>query len=328
MSVLDQFSSNMPFNSQQPSGPVDCSVLIAACASVSGSVAYCVTVKQEVQSWNVFRSHNDFLDLSRSLSSILPELPLCPNLRDVGNDVDGMFQARGDMQRWLSAVLTYPGACESHDLRRFLTMGVNAMPPQWDHLAWVTVKSTLPTHSIVSPSSSVPTGEPGNLGDMDMSDMFQAEDDGSLYDNDNEFDEDEEQIPSASERYRQTNEQCTYEDYNEMIGDVEMVDESYIGSLAQSLGASHLGRSLQLQKEMEVRGQHNGLVAPTQGLNLKSSSHQSTSSSGGLGSAMANASGTSTNCFHQTVPISPPRLDSFLMIRVIGKGSFGMYQPG
>ena len=32
-------------------------------------------------------------------------------------------------------------------------------------------------------------------------------------------------------------------------GEVEMIDD--IGSLAQSLGASHLGRSLQLQAEMK-----------------------------------------------------------------------------
>ena len=44
---------------------------------------------------------------------------------------------------------------------------------------------------------------------------------------------------------------------------------------------------------------------------------------GGIGNAMANAGPGLGGSFQQTIPESPPRLDSFKMIKVIGKGSFG-----
>merc|ERR1712003_608951 len=46
---------------------------------------------------------------------------------------------------------------------------------------------------------------------------------------------------------------------------------------------------------------------------------------GGIGSAMKEASngGLNGGCFKPPKPESPPRLDAFKMIKVIGKGSFG-----
>jgi hypothetical protein len=45
--------------------------------------------------------------------------------------------------------------------------------------------------------------------------------------------------------------------------------------------------------------------------------------SGGIGNAMEHATLGLGGSFKKTVPESPPRLDAFKMIKVIGKGSFG-----
>ena len=121
--------------------------------------------------------------------------------------------------------------------------------------------------------------------------------------------------------------------------DVEMIED--VGSLAQSMGASHLGRSLQLQAEMsglrkhpEAQAQAN--TSASAGLNIGSgskfsdASHSVISPLGGIGNAVEKAGiqqeaavdGLSDS-FYQKSPISAPRLDSFKMIKVVGKGSFG-----
>ena len=69
--------------------------------------------------------------------------------------------------------------------------------------------------------------------------------------NDDDVDSDIDEEYRASERYKACDEDITAEDEMDLAqvyaGDVEMVDD--VGSLAQSLGASHLGRSLMLQDE-------------------------------------------------------------------------------
>mmetsp|Transcript_19389 Transcript_19389/g.40597 ORF Transcript_19389/g.40597 Transcript_19389/m.40597 type:complete len:847 (+) Transcript_19389:688-3228(+) len=182
---------------------------------------------------------------------------------------------------------------------------------------------------------------------------------------------------------------------NEEMGntEVEMVED--VGSLAQSLGASHLGRSLGLQKEMasykmgmeRMHQQHQnqqnqnqlqnqgvviggnrppnsmaglpgfGGIGQTLGMNASSSGadhaavtatspSSSSPTPGGIAGAMAMAAkqsyGTDLDgaapppqeslqphvpglgdSFYRKAPVSAPRLDSFKMIKVIGKGSFG-----
>ena len=138
------------------------------------------------------------------------------------------------------------------------------------------------------------------------------------------------------------------QDYKE----VEMVED--VGSLAQSMGASHLGRSLGLQREMMSAAQQQGGGQNNrgqQGINILSNNgnvapsiSSSTSSPGAIGSAMAKAAAQGDapggvggaaaapvrahvqglgDSFYRTAPVSAPRLDSFKMIKVVGKGSFG-----
>jgi hypothetical protein len=130
----------------------------------------------------------------------------------------------------------------------------------------------------------------GEVADMEMDDMFwQTMKERSRRNTDSS---DEDFIPAASVRYKPTDEAVTDEDMDIMqsAGEVEMVDD--IGSLAQSLGASHLGRSLQLQSQIKPKVPGMAVNKPMQVLNVGGTSvqqPQGTPQSGGIGSAMEHA---------------------------------------
>lgn len=319
---------------------MDFSVVILASGPVSGGgMVHAVSVTQPVQSWTVLRSHKDFSVVADALSPILTSLPPCPEPLDYNGDINTIITARNKMQYWLTNVLMYPGARESPEVRHFLTFGANMIPSEFEGVSWVNFMTSQTTAPQAHPSESNPPASSGGYGmvdDMDMDDMFVADDDGQ----EPEYSDDDEEY-SASSRYRPTDEPISHQDEMEIMqlaGEVEMVDD--LGSLAQSLGASHLGRSLQLQKEMATR------VAPedpsqssqVEGVRL-GAAVQGKSSGGGLGSAMEQAMERKSkgqlqspeieglgDSFYQKQPVSPPRLDSFKMVKVIGKGSFGTRQ--
>ena len=159
------------------------------------------------------------------------------------------------------------------------------LPPQ---VATPSTMNTTTATSATTPASTSKSGIVGQIGamdnvpssssiqfDMDMDYMFLGEEDdhdgctplhvhsngkGHNHhygngDHDHPHHDDEDYIPPASERYKPTEEDVADEDEMDIMqfaGEVEMIDD--IGSLAQSLGASHLGRSLQLQAERAHQG--------------------------------------------------------------------------
>jgi RAC serine/threonine-protein kinase len=319
-----------PFFERQPA-ELDFSVTIVAAGPIrgGGGLVHAVAVRQPVQSWTVLRSHDDFLAVAHALGDILSVLPQCPQKSYAGNDINSIAASRNELQDWLSSVLLYPGARESPAVRNFLTFGANLTPPQFEGVDWVAFTPTTPSPR---PASSTPKHQhyqtsDGNLDDMDMDDMFVGgEEDGE---EDSDIEGEYEDIPPASVRYKATNEQVTDEEEMEimnMAGEVELVED--IGSLAHSMGASHLGRSLLLQAENSVRNHApiHGSKPLQQGVTLGSAARGF--QTGGLGTAMEEARTTTTvdglgDSFYQKRPVSAPRLDSFKMIKVIGKGSFG-----
>jgi hypothetical protein len=322
----------------QQSGGAELTVTIVACGPCpnvgANYLIYAVTVTQPVQCWTVIRSHDDFRSLGDALSSIFSLLPPCPLLSssDATGDLAMIVKARNELQVWLADLLMYPGAHESLAVNNFLTLGANTLPAQYETVAWTQFN----LHSVPSPinSSNLSSQNSGNVNvdDMEMDDMFFADDDNAPTAQDDQ-DDLEEFIPAASVRYKPTDEAVTDEEEMEILqlaGEVEMIED--IGSLAQSLGASHLGRSLQLQAEKKHVGNKNnsnrllqpGLPQPQQGLNIGGSGSQLTPVVGGIGSAMEHAAKNAH--FNHKPPVSAPRLDSFKMIKVIGKGSFGKQQ--
>jgi hypothetical protein len=201
------------------------------------------------------------------------------------------------LQDWLDIVLMHPGARESLHLTNFLTTDANIILPQFDGVSWIDFPSP---HTEAEQSS-----DSDDMEDVDDSDNF---------------------FP-ASIRYKATHEPITDEDkmdFAAIAAEVEMVDD--IGSLAQSLGASHLEQSFQHDNGYNPRPSDQNQVL---GLQLKQPPPQPTG--GGVGSLsklmemaqqQSKVQGLGDNIF-QKRPVSAPKLDSFELVKVIGKGSFG-----
>lgn len=309
-----------------PSGRAQFAVMIVACGptALGGGLVCAIAVTQPVQSWSVFRCHDEFRVLGETLSRFLASLPPCPPSLSPGYDLNSLMLSRNLLQEWLTNILMFPGVQESVEARNFLSLGANMIPPQYEGVAWTQFNTMMPQQRTSQVVAHSPGGGSANLDDMEMDDMFMAGDDGEVVQDDN-FD-DGDYIPSASERYKPTDEAITdAEEMEIMLGDVEILVED-IGSLAQSLGASHLGRSLQLQAETKHRGNDSFLHSQIpQG--LKMGGITSKGASGGIGGAIERAQSdnvvSSNNAFNSKAIQSAPRLDSFKLIKVIGKGSFG-----
>ena len=370
---------NMSSNHNQ-AGQEDFFVTLAASACVilqdhhtgetAPHVIHAVSVTQPAQSWTVLRDHVDFLAMDVAFGGVVSGLPRCASAPDdvapgSPREVDSIVIARNAAEGWLSSVLSVPAVRESPVMRQFLCYGANVVPPQFEGLAWVdftaSAASEQPTgteHDAPTPNDAGATANQGssfssrpNLDEMEMDDMFLLDDEPQS--KRGEEDEDGNSVYSEDDaeylqgRYAPTEEQLTESEIMEIQQDykqVEMVED--VGSLAQSMGASHLGRSLNLQKEVGFRQtqqmqqhQKNPLgginIVVQAGNTIPEMNRQISPFAGGIGGAMANAEQYPSpqasqahvkelgDSFHRTAPISAPRLDSFQMIKVIGKGSFG-----
>lgn len=300
------------------------SVTVIACGQIPGgtTLVYAIKVAQPVQIWTVVRSHDEFVSLHKIITSTIFDLPLLPLITmDAASNIVDIRASAMSIHIWLSKIMTRPGVANHEEMINFLTIGFNSIAPEYNNLPWVQFDTEPARTHYVAPHHT-------KVDDMEMEDMFADSHVGSECEsNDDDYyddDDDEEDIPSASVRHRPTNEDITNEDEMDLTGEVEMIDD--IGSLAQSLGASHLGRSLQRQAEMGLFGMNNKLPtendSPSVGLHIGGVPRKPNNATGGIGSALENA----VNPAQQAASAPPmPRLDSFKMIKVIGKGSFGEY---
>lgn len=311
--------------------------------NVTSRLIHVISVSQPVQSWTVVRDHVDFVTLGNALATVISGVPPCPpgplfsQAGSSSKEVADITNVRNAAQSWLTGVLQFPGARESPAVRQFLCYGANSVPAQYQGINWISFGS-----SIASAKSAQSSNTAANHGEdeLDMDDMFGY--DGNHVDDveeeeDDDYDDDADFF-SATERYQPTEEAVTQDDIMDIqnnADDVEMIED--IGSLAQSMGASHLGRSLQLQSEMMASKKSGGAYVPPQShigltnIGRGIAVNVSNASGGGIGSVVENADlpvkeayvkGLSDS-FLQKAPISAPRLDSFKIIKVVGKGSFG-----
>lgn len=304
----------------------------------------------------------------------IPQCPAAPDFdsANMANEVDKIVKSRNELQEWLTNILLYPGARESPAVRQFLCYGANIVPPQFEGVSWVSfTHSSQPSqppsavdvnnshilhhhhHGSLDHHASSHSGagqhhhnansNSNNFDELEMDDMFVGSEGTSVAsdddDDDDDYDrhDDDADLYSAAERYQRPDETITQDDVMEFqnnFDDVEMIED--VGSLAQSLGASHLGRSLQLQAELSNMKKPPKKQQQQQqmGVTIRSSgSSSNVTGGGGIGNAMKQAEEKAASTepkvkglgdsFHQTTPVSAPRLDSFKMIKVIGKGSFG-----
>lgn len=300
---------------------------VIACGQVPGgtTLVYAIKVTQPVQIWTIIRSHDEFMSLRNILHPIFPDLPGLPSIAlDVTTGVVDIRTSAISIQSWLIKILSRPDLLPDLEVINFLTMGANSISPKYNNIPWVQFVASVESSSAAPTKGNFVAPHHTKVDDMEMEDMFHSDDQYSReYSDYDDDDDDDEDIASASIRYRPTNEDITNEDEMDLTGEVEMIDD--IGSLAQSLGASHLGRSLQRQAEMGQDGIANRSKetnsSPQGGLQVGGVPHEP-NAEGGIGSIMQNAIKPA-----QMVPKPPaptPRLDTFKLIRVIGKGSFGM----
>jgi len=285
----------------------------------------------------VIRGQDDFIVVAQNLSAQIMDLPAIPEIakqfQATGgrDDLHNIVTVRTHLQHWLETILMYPGARDSPAISNFLTYAPNMIPPQYENVSWTIFTADGQVASPAAAQGNPQTGsaesggyDDGNLDDMVMDEMFETGDGDDIGQQDDD-DSDGEEEYRASIRYKACDDPITEEDQmdlqNVIAGEVEMVDD--VGSLAQSLGASHLGRSIMLQEEtLGNYGQTNQQGIPQTGLQLGSA--LTGASSGGIGNAMKDATSQQIgSSFNQVKPESPPRLDAFKMIKVIGKGSFG-----
>jgi len=279
---------------------------------------------------------------------VIAGIPACPatpifTQPSSSNEVMDILKVRLAAQNWLTNVLLFPGARESPAVRQFLCYGANSVPAQYQGINWITPSDAASASNAPLQTNNASGGHGHEHDDVDehelqMDDMF-GYSDGGDHDDDDDDEEDDDydddaDFFSATERYQPTVETVTQDDMMDLqnnADDVEMIED--VGSLAQSMGASHLGRSLQLQAELSNYKKSNVSAAQThQGLNIGRGMNEvaAISGMGGIGNAVENAGiqpeasveGLSDS-FYQKAPISAPRLDSFKMIKVVGKGSFG-----
>jgi len=250
----------------------------------------------------------------------------------MNDDIEKIVKTRNASQDWLSRVLSFPAVRDTYAIRQLLLDEPNTAPPQFEGIGWI---------SFSSPSSHQ---QGSNFGELEMEEMFGYEEGGhSNGTHDGEDNEDDEpydgdaEYYSAAERYHPVEEAVTQDDIMDIhnsADDVEMVED--VGSLAQSLGASHLGRSLQLQAQlarMEKGNDQSGIrESNNKGLKIDNniSNIATEGTVGGIGGAVEHADVSNPShleglgdSFNRRMPISAPRLDSFKIIKVIGKGSFG-----
>lgn len=335
-------------------------------------------VSQESQNpWIVIRKHSDFATFANSLESLnIQNLPPFPSLSSNDSSLSNLATiSRNALQEWFDVIVqkSFSGSTAtmaSPLLQQFLCFGANLYSPQQvEGVHWISftnqglfegnqnnntsnnTSSNNTNSGSTTRGSSDSTVRNPSIDEMDMDDMFdtshyehQDEDDESIGDDS----EDERAIKeySAAARYQPFEEPISKEDAMEIqqqAEEAEMVED--VGSLAQSLGASHLGRSLQLQAEIQAvkrkkksddkdtgdQKQQGGLY--TTGEKRRTIERGSAGSSGGIGGAVEQADAETPDrkskvqglgdSFYQNPLVSAPRLDSFKMIKVIGKGSFG-----
>lgn len=300
-------------------------MVIAASAPVSGgSLVHAVTVIQPLQTWTVIRGQDDFMAMSRGLESQVSEIPPCPRIDRFEGNITMLQAARHDLQHWLNTVLMNSEARESQAVRNFLTYAANMIPPEYENLPWAVFDAngqitSSPNQGYAQNHSSSQVN--GNLDDMSMVDMFDAGEEVGPAHN---YDSDDEDEYRPSERYKPTDEPVTEEDEMDIA---MMADEARIiegmGTYSQSLGASYMSRFPMLEEETSGSNKNRGDMMQRSQPGLQLGGAVGGTGAGGIGSAMEEATQGVGGSFSQAKLESPPRLDSFKMIKVIGKGSFG-----
>jgi len=289
-------------------------------------------------SWSVLRDHSDFSAFQVSLHSVgAPPFPCAPEVDSSSMDLlkSKVTATRDVLQNWLDTILKDPYSGENPLIQQFLCFGANLYTAQQlEGINWVTFTDhSIDEGFVVTSNVCEPKPRHSSLDEMEMDDMFDTTDDVEEESEDDE-DEDEGRFDYFGvNRYQPVEEAVTQEDAMELqrqVNEIEMVED--VGCLAQSLGASHVGRSLQRQAELANMSKDVPKSNCTSNPGVVVGGKGNETPGGGIGDLMMQAQPVKNrnskydglrDGFSQASLMSPPSLESFKIIKVIGKGSFG-----
>jgi len=261
------------------------------CHSQNPYAVLVICVQQEsFQAWTVYRRYNSFHELCEQLRSLYPGIPSVPYY-DVDNlSADNLEQCRCGMDRWLQTLTANSMILRTQSMYQFLCVDAN-LPPPYLHLHLRNNRDT-------------------SFEDMEMDFMFEKDETEA-----NEQFEDEEEYEDdfSGEEIIQGEEPKT------SVFAFGGLQETKMSSNSDKRGPKKYPKT---HKQMNGHGKKIGEIADDDGLDIKA---LSVIEAEFLYNKVDDEDTTGTT-MNDGVKSSKPKtinLDSFHIIRVIGKGSFG-----
>ncbi len=147
------------------------------CQTTQPYSVYVVCVQQEsFQAWNVYRRYSSFVELSRQVKALYPDTIDVPAIDGESLHFDTLDNSRQALDKWLRSVISNSMILRTQSMYQFLCADAN-LPPPYLEIHWR-------------------NSENGSFDEMDMDDMFEGqdnndEDDQALYEDEEEEEEDE-----------------------------------------------------------------------------------------------------------------------------------------
>ena len=127
--------------------------------SSSGAPVLVICVQQEsFQAWTVYRSFAAFVSLAEQLQVLHPSVPAVPVFNPDDSSIATLDECRASMDTWLQSIAANPMILRTQSMYQFLCVGADAHPPNLE-IHWR-------------------NGNNGSFDEMEMDDMFDRHMDG------------------------------------------------------------------------------------------------------------------------------------------------------
>ena len=127
--------------------------------SSSGAPVLVICVQQEsFQAWTVYRRYAAFVALAEQLQVLHPSVPAVPIFNPDDSSISVLDECRASMDTWLQSIAANPMILRTQSMYQFLCVGADAHPPNLE-IHWR-------------------NGNNGSFDEMEMDDMFDRQMDG------------------------------------------------------------------------------------------------------------------------------------------------------
>ena len=140
-----------------------------------------ICVQQEsFQAWTVYRRYAAFISLAEQLQALHPSVPSVPVFNPDDSSITYLNECRASMDTWLQSIAADPMILRTQSMYQFLCVGADAHPPNLE-IHWR-------------------DGNNSSFDEMEMDDMFdKGEDDGGVGEINGEWEEDEPAVNNVLE---------------------------------------------------------------------------------------------------------------------------------